>query len=379
MSTYSESQYTVDSFEDGPSALAGSAFSQLSIADEAAQTYEETEPVTPQPDDEFWFEDGNLILIAGDVEFKVYKGPLVANSPVFRDMFSLPQPLYTDEAESGSRSQCTSDAYALVHVVADHPQDLKQLLRALVPGSTPWVAPVDPPFDAISACIRLGHKYKVECVVQQSLNYLKKYFVETYQRWSGNAPLRPPFFQDVHSIGVVNLARMMDADILLPTALMNCCMLDDGDFVNGFIREDGVAETLSPEDIGRCFIGRANLMRANTLAILNILDQTLAEGCTRPDVCATVLRRLVDELRAHEDVVCSLYWYQYWVDYIDCGDNDRQLCPACYQMLFERGTQQHRDIWNRLPEMMGVSVEGWTPEPPLPAETPLPETEDEED
>ena len=89
---------------------------------------------TLQPDDEFWMEDGNLVLIARDVEFRVYKGPLIANSPVFKDMLSLPQP----EGSSSSRCTC-GHAPALVHV-SDSPEDLRHLLRALVPGKTPRCA-----------------------------------------------------------------------------------------------------------------------------------------------------------------------------------------------------------------------------------------------
>ena len=44
-------------------------------------------------DTEFWFEDGTIILIAQDIEFRVYKGFLASRFPVFSDMLSFPQPL----------------------------------------------------------------------------------------------------------------------------------------------------------------------------------------------------------------------------------------------------------------------------------------------
>ncbi|EIW56790.1 uncharacterized protein TRAVEDRAFT_170761 [Trametes versicolor FP-101664 SS1] len=322
------------------------------------ETPKDTGPTSPLPDDEFWLEDGNLTLIAGDVEFRVYKGPLIANSPVFRDMLSLPQPIPTQPDDRPDLLCPCGYAPALVHV-SDSPEDLRHLLRVLVPGKTPWVVPEDPTFSAISACIRLGHKYEIDVVVQRSLDYLKKHFAESFDTWARVDPPRPPAFQGVHSIGVVNLARMTNTDVLLPTALMNCCMLDATDLVHGFAREDGTAETLSADDLGRCFLGRAALMQANTLATLALFNQTLAEGCTRREVCAPVFLRLLDELRNHEKVVCTLDWYKYWSDYIDGRDDDRRLCTPCYKMLLEREKQQHREIWRRLPELMGVTVEGW--------------------
>ena len=51
----------------------------------------------PEKDNEFWFDDGNIILIAGNPQFRVYQGPLIRHSPVFRDMLSLVQP----EVETG--------------------------------------------------------------------------------------------------------------------------------------------------------------------------------------------------------------------------------------------------------------------------------------
>ncbi|TBU37538.1 hypothetical protein BD309DRAFT_610396 [Dichomitus squalens] len=50
------------------------------------------------------------------------------------------------------------------------------------------------------------------------------------------------------------------------------------ELVNGFAHEDGKPEKLSPEDIGRCFLGRANLMQANTQATLRRLCPDALRG-----------------------------------------------------------------------------------------------------
>ena len=47
---------------------------------------------TLEKDNEFWFDDENILLIAGNTQFRVYQGPLIKHSPVFRDMLSLVQP-----------------------------------------------------------------------------------------------------------------------------------------------------------------------------------------------------------------------------------------------------------------------------------------------
>ena len=42
------------------------------------------EPSQLKKDEEFWFDDGTVILHAGDVEFRVYRGLLESHSTVFR-------------------------------------------------------------------------------------------------------------------------------------------------------------------------------------------------------------------------------------------------------------------------------------------------------
>ncbi|TBU21796.1 hypothetical protein BD311DRAFT_188914 [Dichomitus squalens] len=318
---------------------------------------EDTAQDLHQRDPEYWLEDGNLTIIAGNVEFRVYKGPLLTNSPVFEDMLSIPQP----DGTSGSQCTCRTKP-AVVHV-SDSPEDLRHIFRALLPGKTPRVAPEDLTLNAVSACVRLGHKYEIDYILQRCLDYLKKFFVMSFKTWARVDPPRPPAFEAIHSIGVVNIARITSTDVLLPTALMGCCMLNSTELVNDFTRENGTLEKLSPEDIGRCFLVRANLMQANIMATLGVFEQTLFEGCTRRDVCGPVSLKLFDELRNHERAVCTLDWFKYWSDYIDGRDDDRKICARCYKMLQEREKEQHRGLWKKLPELMGVVVEGWAADP----------------
>lgn len=80
-----------------------------------------------QHDKEFWYTDGTVILIAGNVEFRIYKGILAEHSPVFKDMFSMPQPPLE---ESGS-----GDASCPIVHVSDSAEDLRHVLRVYMPKS----------------------------------------------------------------------------------------------------------------------------------------------------------------------------------------------------------------------------------------------------
>lgn len=76
----------------------------------------------PERDGEFWLEGGNIVLIAQGIRFKVYKGLLTAQSPVFGDMFSA-KSLRSDEQYEGTP----------VARLFDSPMELRHLLRVLLP------------------------------------------------------------------------------------------------------------------------------------------------------------------------------------------------------------------------------------------------------
>lgn len=77
--------------------------------------------IVPQPD--IWFEDGNVVLVAECVAFKVHRGQLERHSEIFRDLFSLPQPL----------DQPMFEGFPIVQLY-DSPSDITFLLRALYDG-----------------------------------------------------------------------------------------------------------------------------------------------------------------------------------------------------------------------------------------------------
>lgn len=71
---------------------------------------------------EFWLDDGNIILIAQDTAFRLYRQLLASQSKVFADMLVASQADTNDTMEN-----CP------VVRLSDSPQDLTHLLRALLP------------------------------------------------------------------------------------------------------------------------------------------------------------------------------------------------------------------------------------------------------
>lgn len=74
--------------------------------------------------EEVWFEDGNIVLRAQDVLFRVYKGILSRESPVFMDLFKLPQP--EQQKEVHEESGCP------VVEVQEKAEDMEMFLTVLL-------------------------------------------------------------------------------------------------------------------------------------------------------------------------------------------------------------------------------------------------------
>ncbi|KAI0742404.1 hypothetical protein C8Q80DRAFT_905340 [Daedaleopsis nitida] len=75
-------------------------------------------------DDDFWFEDGNVVLVARDVGFRIYRGLLPTQSSVFADMFASSSPSNTE----------LYDGCPIIHP-SDPADDFRDFLRVLIPSS----------------------------------------------------------------------------------------------------------------------------------------------------------------------------------------------------------------------------------------------------
>jgi hypothetical protein len=67
-----------------------------------------------------WLEDGNIVLEAQSVQFRVHKSVLASNSPIFRNMLQIPVPA----------SQATLDNMPIVEL-HDSSTDVELMLKAL--------------------------------------------------------------------------------------------------------------------------------------------------------------------------------------------------------------------------------------------------------
>ncbi|KZT72354.1 hypothetical protein DAEQUDRAFT_723053 [Daedalea quercina L-15889] len=314
-------------------------------------------------DETIWFPDGNIILQAGGVVFRVYQGLLSLHSEVFAGLFSVPQPQTVD----------TFDGHPIV-CLPDNADDLRHLLRVLFVDRRFFRHDEQEcvPFSTVASLARISHKYGVKDVLDEALTRMKSCFSDRLGDWEDTVEvegfasiLRASMgtalmtYDWPDAIAAVNIARLTETESILPIALYMCCQLDTEDIMNGVKRKDGTVERLAPADIMKCLDARQTLTHDTVVFASHMFEPVTSSECSGPD-CGTHLQELRDVDISYGDAssACLDSW-DLWLHMDPTGDFSG-LCSSCQGMVWSREAEERREIWGRLPEIMGVNVQTYT-------------------
>ncbi|KAJ7025744.1 hypothetical protein C8F04DRAFT_1400402 [Mycena alexandri] len=164
-----------------------------------------------QPSD-IWFEDGNLIVQAENMQYRVYKGSLSRISTVFKT-----------NIENITTIKGVNEIPVLR--LSDSANEVAHLFRAIFDR---WSYPeTDPlPFDAIAAFLGLGHKYKIRPFYDSALSRLRVAFPSSLEEYidEGTRTKRIVFSDPKNVqrgellVDTILLARELGLLALLPSA-----------------------------------------------------------------------------------------------------------------------------------------------------------------
>lgn len=204
----------------------------------------------------------------------------------------------------------------------------------------------------VSAVVRLGHKYQMNDLVADVVSYLKRYYPSILDEWALGRLYTPEVpFERVHAIGVVNLARLVNEPLLLPTALLMCCTLDK-DITRGFVREDGTRETLSPDDIGQCFAARTQLTKQMILILFYIFEPNVSIECAEPSECRAGLESMLHNARVALRKVADPDVFRPFVR----AFGPSLVCASCQDMLRARDVDARSLYWITLPAIFDLPL-----------------------
>ncbi|KAK7690540.1 hypothetical protein QCA50_005638 [Cerrena zonata] len=294
-----------------------------------------------------WFEDGNIVVVAENVPFKVHKGVLAGKSEVFSDMFSLPQPSVQDMSNVNEHFEGTP-----VVRLTDDWQDVKTLLAGIYHLEEFLENLSTLPFAVVNPWIRLGHKYDVRGPRSEALRRLGVLFPVSYHLYLENAILRDRFIGSnlKRFITIYNLARSQNLRDILPAALYKCSSLSYDVLVSG-VGEDAPS-SLSPADLVIILAGQRNLINSDIGFLKKLIAFTPSENCSTPDHCHYVTRLNLgvywDDLIAHAGRILSTS--PTVMTYMTAGN----LCLHCKNHIIDEVQKYCVETWNSLDKLFGL-------------------------
>ncbi|KAJ6567043.1 hypothetical protein B0H19DRAFT_717201 [Mycena capillaripes] len=309
------------------------------------------QPIEPQPVQELWFEDGNIVIEAGKSQYRVYQAFLAARSSVFQDMFAFPQPPDSELFEG-----CP-----LVRL-PDPDVEVTPFLKAIFDSDFFMPFPAQTDFDTIVGCLRLSHKYGVDYLRRRALVHFSSAYPTTLSLfdsmvaasygdgenpgWSWEVPPDPAF-----RIRAIQLAREVEATWILPKALytLSVAFSDLGTAIfNGAVYKN-VPTHLSSQDQVAFLNGHDIQRNATAVDGLGFLSSPFdIMGCVHPSRCHSERLAVIESNREIIRVRPSRL--------LDIWDPDdwhmlQDVCPTCLVVLKRTHEDTREAFWAKLPEI----------------------------
>ncbi|KAJ3538396.1 hypothetical protein NMY22_g5182 [Coprinellus aureogranulatus] len=301
---------------------------------------------TPKRSEKVWFDDGNIVIQAGSLQFKVHKGVLVKQSTVFADLFQMPHPV----------NEPTLDGCPIVEM-HDSAEDMEHALLAVYGDPDHLGATAKPDLPALIGMLRLGKKYELVHVRDEGLARLKREFptsLEEYSKILGSAE-SPSFLLRPGSEGrlaqlfnIINLAHECSIQSILPALYLR---------VIGHNLEELLSHpslfSLPHSAIRSILRGRERflLIRKEALAGLGASDDCLSRSFC-PLFSQTILTRMWME--GPDPLAIFLPQYaREELQRVRKSDSDGTqtiLCEECTKDGQESHAASRRTTWMQLPE-----------------------------
>ncbi|KAH8827717.1 hypothetical protein DL96DRAFT_1600055 [Flagelloscypha sp. PMI_526] len=300
------------------------------------------------PVEDMFFEDGNLILQAENQVFKIYRGILAAQSSVFRDILSTPQP-------RKRRSDPSFMDGASVVQVQDSPEDLKYFLKAVFHSQFFPPVPYRTTTPILVGILRLSTKYDVPSLRTRALQHLATAFPTSLDRLSLNESDGWTFdiVDTAQRLTLTQVAYEVGALWALPIGLHKLSFLLPFDDLF-----DGNLASLR-EDHRRICLRVHNLHSHHCYSLTTFLvapnaTNTPYQHCTSPDSCSlsrymwlSNIQRLVllSEPRINPFYIWGdHFWQPYRIG----------MCQACVEKDMQTWEIEVKRLWDNMPKLMGL-------------------------
>ncbi|KAH8101967.1 hypothetical protein BXZ70DRAFT_1007192 [Cristinia sonorae] len=313
----------------------------------------------PEKSTDVWFEDGNLVVVAENIGFKVYRGILAQHSEIFSDMLTLPQPA----------DASTMDGCLVVHV-SDSATDIKHVMYALFNSAIRYFSDDHIlSFEEISAMLRLGFKYNITHVREEAIRRLRRCFPSDLESFA--TPISryalmieydeeaeeedsPAYFpqsstslKNYDAFAVIKLARSFDLNDILPAAFYTCAQMDNASVASTPLPGDEMYR-LSDEDREACMDGQ-DALRSAMLRSFKWLLRGPQKGCETLEKCQAASRENTKNLWGNAIGYCDALIDNAWIDALP-----GKYCRVCLRRAKREYDQERVTTWNKLREYFNL-------------------------
>ncbi|KAJ7073633.1 hypothetical protein C8F01DRAFT_1042791 [Mycena amicta] len=307
---------------------------------------------TPPPRrvDGLWFPDGNIVIQAEELIFKVFQGILAARSPIFRDMLAIPPPEARDVDDSFE--DCPLVRFPDLQVAADR----ECFLRAIFDFEffPAYPAPIE--FATLQGCLRLSNKYEVNYLRQRALVH----FSSGFPTQLSLLDKRHYEIEEQGDLGVatllecIEMAREVDALWVLPAAFYAlACQLGKTERLVRVV--DEASSLLSPIDKS-AFLKGYDDHRQAAWGIFAFLADPNVSGkkslCTQKTKCQASRLRAVGSWLS---VLDSRSRKPLHILRIKSGEGPlKHVCEVCRTELAQVFQQKRQVFWDGVPGAYGL-------------------------
>ncbi|KLO16679.1 hypothetical protein SCHPADRAFT_847866 [Schizopora paradoxa] len=316
---------------------------------------------TPKPHDILWFSDGSVVLAADEYLFKVHKGVLSLHSPVFKDMFELPD-IMDGSVEGGigtGEDQEMYEGLPLVTLAGDKGEDVVHLLRRVYDSRYHNRESRNTPLKTVLALLLLSSKYEFKDIRNDVIYQISKLYplefgenvaLEEAERGDPQFGLER---KESHFV-LLHAALTSNAEIILPTLFYKCSMIPMPSILKS-CRDSGIHQS----SVERLLVGRENLREAISRQSLNVL-RSLKYGAELPFYA----KKHLESCQCLETAA-----YTQPQDLVDEWNEPtsgeglarHHLTSICNRCLFYVGSEidkKREEIWADIPKFFGCSA--WT-------------------
>ncbi|KAK7691527.1 hypothetical protein QCA50_004926 [Cerrena zonata] len=292
---------------------------------------------------DIWFDDGNLVIQAGDQLFRVYKGMLTSISPVFKDLFLVAVPSSEDPE--------MIDGCPVIRV-PDPSDEFHSLMKVLFQwGSFPDEAD-SPSIITVAGILKMSQKYMAHDIRSKAYSYLEHQFPSQYNHFLERyeADTYTPFTTNC-LIRVANVARETNTLVILPAVLFLLCALPMDDILKQAFESSSEGVTLLPANFIAILKGRPRLSHfaRKNIYSSSFFNKEIA-GCHAISRCRS-LNSLWAEAAEQMDG---------WINPFEChilSPIQNARCSICSMKAVDEMWDGRKKMWHIMPSIFDLP--GW--------------------